>query len=484
MVADLSIPKKSLLHYIVMIIIMVAGYFIQPFGVVTAYGIKLLCVFIALVYGWTFIGMLVPSLIGCFGIALAGYGTMENVFLGLFNNINVLLMIIGALAFDSLRQTNASDWMFGTVLSSKLAKKSPLLTVAGIYMAAMLLGGLGMGMILQFVLFPIMSQFLVKCGYEKGDKFCSMFLLGFMIAVVMPISVFPFYSWGLMICGSFASITGYMIPIGPWFVMSFVLFAIYLITYPLIMKLAGCDFSKLQNVNVEEAFNYKPGQKMNGAQKMALGGMLVFIVLVLVGQFAPIPALQTAYGKLLVTGLMVLYWVVMLVVQYEGKSILDMKAAAGMISWDLMILLATALVLSSALTSAESGIGTWIAMLISPLLMTAGEVTIIAIVAILMVVLTNLANNIAVVFIFINIIASLYLNGMPVNLLAISFILGYGSSAIAYLTPASSMPGALVHAAPMVETKEIYKWNLVMMVWMIVVLLAICIPVTVLGIGM
>ena len=482
--ATLNIEKKTLLHYVIMIAIIIAGYLIPPFSVVTAYGVKLLCVFVALVYGWTFIGMLTPSLIGCFGIALAGYGTMENVFLGLFNNINILLMIIGALAFDALRQTNAVDWMFGTVLTSGFAKKSPLLTVGCIFAVALLLGGLGMGIVLQFVLFPIMGQFLVKCGYRKGDKFCTMFLLGFIMACVLPISVFPFYSWGLVICRSIASIIGYVVPIGWWFLLNFILFAAFLIFYPLMMKVFGCDFSKLQNVDVVEAFNFTKGMKMDGAQKLALGGMILFIVLVLVGSFAPIPALKAVYGKILVTGLMVLYWAIMLIVQYDGKPILDMKQAANMLRWDLLILMATALVLSPALTSEESGIGTWIAMMISPLLATAGEVSMVIIIAALMIILTNLANNIAIVFIFINIIASLCLNGMSVNLLAISFILAIGSCAVAYLTPASSMQGALVHGASMVDTKDVMKYNMVMMVWLFVMMLVICVPVTLLGIGM
>ena len=121
----INVNPKTIMHYVIMIAIMAVFYVIPGLGggMVTPYGMKILGVFIALVYGWTFIGMLAPSLIGVFGIALAGVDNTQQVFMNTFYNANILMMIIGSLGFASLAQTNASDWVFGKILSTNFAKK-------------------------------------------------------------------------------------------------------------------------------------------------------------------------------------------------------------------------------------------------------------------------------------------------------------------------------------------------------------------------
>lgn len=52
------------IHLFVTLIIMAVFRFIPPPGSVTSYGMAILGVFIGLIYGWTFIGLLIPSLFG------------------------------------------------------------------------------------------------------------------------------------------------------------------------------------------------------------------------------------------------------------------------------------------------------------------------------------------------------------------------------------------------------------------------------------
>lgn len=479
-----KLDTKEIMHYIIMILIMAAFYILpSPSPVVSPYGMKVLGVFIGIIYGWTFIGMLVPSFIGVFGLAIAGVGTTQDVFMNLFYNANILMMIIGSLGFATLAQTNASDYIFGKILSMDFAKKSGLMTVMCMLAVILVLGALGMGILLNFVLFPIMNDFLKKCGYTKGEKFCNMFLIGYFIAASMPIGIFPFYSWGLMICGSLQSITQVAIPLAPYMALSILIYIIFIVTYPFLMKVAGCDFSKLQNVDVLEAFNVDADTKLNAAQKISLGSLLIFLAVVLVCSFVQMPLIQAFYAKIGVLGLMLVFWIVMMLVKVDGKPLLNMREASANMSWDLCILMALALVLSSALTSAESGIGTWLAMMISPLVANTGEIAFVMVLCAVLIVLTNLANNIAVVFILINVVAALMGAGMPVNITVVGIILSMGSCAVAFFTPASSLTGALVHGGEMTETKGLYVWNWVAALYLFVIMMVVLIPATMLGIG-
>jgi len=482
----IDMNTKTMIHYAIMILIMAVFYIIPGFGngVVTPYGMKILGVFIGLVYGWTFIGQLIPSILGAVALSIAGLGTTQDVFVSLFNNYNIIMMLVGSLGFVALAQTNASDWIFAKILCSKIAKKSSLLTVGCIFTIVLLIPIFGSGIITMIILFPIMNDFLKKCGYEKGDKFSVLFLMGYYIAQTLPIGIFPFKSWGLMICGSVSSITGYIVPLVPYMLLNCLIFVLFLISYPILMKAVGCDFSKLENVDIVKAFNIDPNAKLNLSQKITLGGMLLFLGLIMIGNLVQIPIIQTIYGKIGVMGLMLAYWVAMMIIKIDGKPLLDLKKASHDINWDLIVLMAVALVLSSAVTSADSGVGTWLAMMIGPVFANISEISFLMLLAGILIILTNIANNIAVVFILINIVTSLTAAGLTVNMLATCIVLSIASSAVAYLTPASSATGAILHAAPMMDSKKLYVWNCVAMVYEFVLLMIVLIPATMLGIGM
>lgn len=66
---QLTMNKKNIFHWIAMILIMAVFYVIPAVGPVTPYGMKILGVFVGLIYGWTFIGMLAPSLAGVIALA-------------------------------------------------------------------------------------------------------------------------------------------------------------------------------------------------------------------------------------------------------------------------------------------------------------------------------------------------------------------------------------------------------------------------------
>lgn len=478
----LDISAKTLMHYAIMIAIMAVFFNIPEKLPITHYGWAALGIFVGLVYGWTFIGMLGPSLIGFGALTILNHvGVMDTV-VGFISNNTVLMMLFGCLAFDALRQTAATDYVLGKLMSSSIAKKSAVMLVGVIFAAVIILGALGMGVVLQFVLFPIMNDFLEKCGYKKGEKFCNLFLMGYMISTIMAIGIFPFYSWGLMIAGSFAAILQYAIPIGPYVAVMIIVSVIYLVTYPLAMKLLGCDFSKLQNVNIEETFHISADAKLNVAQKIAVGGFVVFLVLAVGGSFVPVPVIAGLYAKIGILGLMIAYLFMVCVIKVDGKPLMNLGESSRQIVWDMVFLLGVAIMLSSAVTSTESGIAAWIGMTVGPIVAKFGPIGFLVVMSIILVILTNLANNMAVVFIMMNIVASLYFAGLPINLLACSLILTLGSC-FAFFTPASSVPGAVLHGGKMVESKALYIWSWIAAAYLLVILLVCCLPLIILGIG-
>lgn len=475
MMAKIDVNPKTLVHTAIMCLFMFGFRLIPAPTGVSTYGMAVAGVFFALVYGWTFLGILWPSLLGMFGLAFTGYGTVEKVAVTMFSNSTVLMMLLGILSFAVLAQSGAADYIMAKLLGSKLGKKSPTMLISVILFAALLGSCLDMSMVLYFGIFPIMITTVKKCGYAIGERFNVMFLTGFMISVQLGMCFKPFLGWGLMTIGTIQSITQTALSYGAYMILMVILYVLYLVTYPLFMRLCRCDFQKMAEVDITEAFQIKE-DKMSLQQKLALGALLLFLAIVIVFSIAgsKLGALYTFYLQIGILGMMTLLWIAMVVIKVDGKPLMDMRKASADFSWDMLFLIAVALLVSSCLTSEETGISVWLASIITPLFPGGGVSFLIAL-AIITILLTNVANNIAICFIMINIVCSMYLNGFPVNLLAAAMIISIGA-VIAFLTPASSMPGAMIHASGVVTASSVYKIMPFILVYFLIILLLVLIP--------
>lgn len=471
---------RTYLHFIIMMAIMVLVRFIPAPGSVTNFGMAILGIFIGLIYGWTFIGLLLPSLTGAVILGTTEYGTVQDVLIAMFSNSTVLMMLIGILAFLAVQQSGAGDWAVAKLLNSKLAKKSPVM-IMEIFFLIFVLGNIcGITWFLYFSLMPLMSEMLLKCGYEKGDKFNFFFLGGSLMAGQMGMSIFPFMGWSLMTAGTMMQISQTQIPYGSYMLLMVLLIILMMITYPILMKLCGCNFDKLADVNVEEAFpNVKSDAKLTQRQSLAIWSVVAFIiVMVFLSVFSgSVGVLNTINTKIGVLGLMVILWIFVLVFKTrDGKPLLDMREAAGSFQWDMLILIAVALLISSVLTSEETGISSGLSSLLIPLFSGRSQFIFLFILALVTIILTNVANNIAICFIMINLVCAMYANGFSVNLTAAAIIIALSSVFVAFLTPASSLPGALLHASSSLKPATMYKWTWPLIIYGSILLMCAVVP--------
>ena len=259
----INVNVKTIIHTVIMCAIMFGFRYIPAPGAVTEYGMAVAGGFLSMVYGWSFIGILWPSLLGLFGLSFAGYGSVEKVASAMISNPTIIMMMLGSLGFMALLQSKAADWIMAKIMGSKIAQKSPMYTVMIIFAASSLINSFGGQMVFYFGIFPIMVMTLKKCGYKPGERFCVMFLTGFMATIQMGMCFRPFVGWGLMTVGTMMQLTQTMVSYGAYMIIMTILLIAFIVTYPFFMKLCGCDFDKMANVNIGEAFEVDKGQKLN-----------------------------------------------------------------------------------------------------------------------------------------------------------------------------------------------------------------------------
>ena len=328
-----GLPHKYLLHTIIMVALTFGFRLLPCPGSVTPYGMEVLGVFVGLVYGWTFLGLLGPSLFGAIVMGTTDYGSVQDVFVAMFSNSTVLMMLVGILAFAAIEQTGAGDWLIAKLLNSKIAKKSPIFIVE-IFLFIFYLGNIiGLCWFLYFAMLPLCAEMLLKCGYEKGDRFNLFFLAGCLIFGQIGMTLFPFLGWSLMTVGTMMQLTQTMISYPQYMAIMAIFGILSFITYPFLMKICGCKFDKLATVDIQTAFpNVKADAKLTVAQNLSIWSVVLFVVFVIAASMfgKNIAFLSYINTKIGVLGLMAILWVFIVMFQTNGKPLLDMrKAAAG-----------------------------------------------------------------------------------------------------------------------------------------------------------
>lgn len=92
-------------HVVIMFFIMVGVGMLPTFGQVTPLGMKVLGVFLATLYGWLFLDLLWPSLIGLVALGLTGYTTIGEAFasaLSTATGIQVIITCVFASALEKI----------------------------------------------------------------------------------------------------------------------------------------------------------------------------------------------------------------------------------------------------------------------------------------------------------------------------------------------------------------------------------------------
>ncbi len=147
---------------------------------------------------------------------------------------------------------------------------------------------------------------------KKETNSTFFFLAGCLMAGQMGMSIFPFMGWSLMTAGTMMQLTQTAISYNTYMALMVILIVVMMVTYPLLMKLCGCKFDKMADVDIVAAFpNVKGDDKITQRQSLAIWSVVVFIVvMVILSMFSSnIAILNTINLQIGVLGLMMILWI-------------------------------------------------------------------------------------------------------------------------------------------------------------------------------
>ena len=462
------------LHFAITLAIMLLFRFIPPIGSITPYGMAIIGIFIGMIYGWSVdAGNLIwTSLLGLFALALTDYGTAGNALAAAFGNESVMLMLLGMFFLGMLQDSNLTQWLSNKLLSAKFTHGRPWLLTALIVIGPALATILVNQTLVALIMFVVYQSIFEQAGYKKGDLYPAMVLMGFMVVCSVAFSLLPFRGWCLMTVGM-AMQSGVDINMGGWIISETVTLIVTCIGWMVVMFITpGCNVDRLKNVDITKY--QKELKPLNKRQKVVLFILVANIVGCIFLSFAAgDTGIRMYFGKIGVYGWVIFLIALAMIWKVDGEPVLNKKTAASYFYWDLILVVASAMVVAGQITDEATGITAAIGQLIAPLF-GLSNFMFLFILGMITFILTNFANNVAVTITMMTIAMAMAAQADFNLQAALMVITVYG--VIGLLTPAGSVNGAMIHAHEFTTTKSAYISGIIMIVFLTIVMALVLIP--------
>ncbi len=234
----------------------------------------------------------------------------------------------------------------------------------------------------------------------------------------------------------------------------------------------GCKVDKLKDIDITKF--QKESLPLDKRQKAVLAILVANILGCIFLSFAAgQTGIRVYFGKIGVYGWVVFLIALAMIWKVDGEPVLNKKTAPGYFYWDLILVVASAMVVAGQITAETSGITPMVGQMMAPLF-GLPDYAFLLILGIITFILTNVANNVAVTITMMTIAMTMAAQAQFNLQAALLIITVFG--VIGLLTPAGSVNGAMIHAHEFTTTKSAYTAGIIMLIFLILVMALVLIP--------
>lgn len=470
---------SEIIHFGIAIALMIFTRFIPPIDPITPYGMALIGVFLGVIWGWCFAGAntLPTSLLGIIFLGLTLPAGVLGATMQIFSSYVFIIVLFSLFTVGALLGANIAEYLVVKMLSIETFKKNPWVLILFIFIGSYWLSFVTNPMVVGIFMMSLCETLLVQVGYKPGDKTAVMILLGIALVVLLESITRPWTTPPILGLSALTTATGIEVAYGPYMIWIIVASMITLVLFTLFMKILGCDVKPMLNADLTFLQEkYKDG--MSAHQKAVLTCILLLAVgsllIVFFPKGTPISGLIT--GKLTIIGWMPLIVAFMLFIKVDGKPILSKQTMASFFPWDLLLMISTGVLIGTLVVGEGTGVGPWLGGKLGPILSGMSDITFYLAVAAIGLFLTNVLNNNAVMILMTSTIISLYSYGLVSNP-TIAILIAIAATDFGFVTPASSMYGALLHGNAMTTPGSMYKYGLLTALFCFATLAVVFIPI-------
>lgn len=427
---------------------------LDPFEPLTEVGMTVVGVFIGMVYLWSAVDSIWPSLLGLLLVAFAGYvpnltgyAAVKQVMLDAFGADTVIVTLLAMVLFSAVEYVGCPKYMARFFMSIKLLEGRPYVFLFIFFLGSFFIGGLTSPMVSMLVLWPIALEVCNVFGYKKGDKVFALLVCGVYLGGTLGQPLLPFKGASLVVTSAYTKMSGLPINYAAYIAYAILMGVLILTAFLLYVRfVVRPDVSAFKNIKVADLTKEKL-PPINGQQITFLVMVALYVILLLSPSFLPATWPVIAFLNSLSTlGLTAIFIVILMVVPYKGKPMLDFKTVAKKsFSWDILFLVTGALYVCNALSSDVTGVKPFLVQLLSPILGDKPVFLFVLLIMAFAITTTNFANNAGMAVVLLPVILSFADLYPTVNATALAMSVALGVF-VALLTPAASPFCGMLHA--------------------------------------
>lgn len=472
--------EKYHIHCMIGILLMFGFGFLPPFGSVTPMGMKIIGIFLSLVYLWSTVSIMWPALLGLAALVIVGYTTLGNVLITAFGSEQIVMLIFILALLGVIDQQGVNNYICKWFLTRKVCQKSPWLFLMLWLLAAFFVGLFGNTVFAIFLLWGILYQMADVLGVKPFSKFTNAVLVGTVVSAAAGATILPFKDMPIFALALYQQMfSGVELPqTVPFIAMMLIIAFLTIIGYLLLMRFVfRVDVSCLKTIDLSQVESLGNLPAMNGLQKFLLGYMLVFMLFLCVPAFLPTQWLMTIKLKALgSSGITIVFFALLCLIRRDGKSVVDFQVLSkDKVVWDLIFLMGAGVTVAGALVSDATGVKTFLAELLTPLLAGCSPFLFVAVLLIAASLVTNFSQNGVTLMLFM-MVGAIFTEQIAYNTATMVTLLQFCCN-MAFVLPSASVMGAILHGnTGWLKTKDIYFYTIMTMVMIWFVMISIGIP--------
>lgn len=457
-------PVMTWVHLAIGLSIMILFPMLPPVSTITPVGMKVMGAFVGMVYLWSTMDMIWPSMLGLLLIALSGYtgdvtgyAAIKMVMKEAFGSDTMVALTFAMILFGGIEYVGCTQYFIRFFVTRKVINGRPFALYFMILLSSYMLAGLTNPVASLLILWPISTELLMEFGYKKGDKAFYSLIIGVLVSAALGQPMFPFKGAAMIVVGAYENLSQTTVPVLQYIAYNLIMSILILSTYIGFLKFVlKPDMSALKNVTTEQ-FEKNKLPPMNFKQKSFMITMAVYIIVMILPCVLPKTfGIVKIINRIGVIGVNMICIIVLMILKDEGEAVLDFRAIARKsFNWNTYLLVAAAVFGANAISAEITGIKPFLIQSLQPLLGNKPELVFIFLILAFALITTNFANNagMAVVLLPVIIAFAEQYPGVPTMALSMSVTM---MVFVAFLTPAASpWAGMMFGRKDIINAKEI-----------------------------
>ena len=190
---------KKYIHVVVMLLIIAIAHYIPPTGGLTQLGVETLGIFVAMVYGWSTLGFIMPSMIGILSFGFLGENDLVTTLTTAFGDRLTVIVLMFFFVSTLAEKVGLCNFIAQWCITRPFVAGKPWAIAIMFFIAGGLISALVNTYAAMFLMWSIFLSFCHQIGYKAGDKYPMLVLMGILYFCSLSGALLPYMGLAVLV---------------------------------------------------------------------------------------------------------------------------------------------------------------------------------------------------------------------------------------------------------------------------------------------